>query len=35
VRGAAEALELRHPHEDGDVVKIGHVQTFAWVQKTF
>jgi hypothetical protein len=35
VRGATEALELRHPYEDGDVVEIGHAQTFAWAQKTF
>src|SRR4029077_19220444 len=35
VRGAAEALELRCPYEDGDVVQIGHARTFAWVQKTF
>jgi hypothetical protein len=35
VRGATEALELRHPYENGDVVEIGHARTFAWAQKTF
>jgi hypothetical protein len=29
MRGAAEAFKLRHPHENGDVVEIGHAETFA------
>ena len=32
---AAKALELRNPNEDGDIVEIGHVGTFAWAQNTF
>ena len=28
MRCTTEALELRHPHENGDVVEIGYAQTF-------